>query len=120
MTAPEEKNWAAVGEAVRDRMRELNFSLAQVARETGLSGTTIRYIGQPNTTRSKSVLVALSAGLRWRHDHLTNILAGYPGRNAQELTGALLVALSEEVGKLKTDLRAVEMLVDRLRNEYTE
>ena len=104
MTEPEEKDEAAVGEAVRDRMYELHFSMAQLVRETGLSETTIRYIGQPNTTRSKSVLVALSAGLRWRHDHLANILAGYPGRNAQAQEGALLAALSEAVGKLKTDL----------------
>ena len=120
MTEPVTEDWAAVGEAVRNRMRELDFSMAQLARETGLSVTTICYIGKPNTRRSKSVLVALSAVLRWRPDHLANILAGCPGRNTPALEGALLETLNEEVGKLKTDLRTVEILVDRLRSEYRE
>ena len=120
MTEPVTGGWAAVGEAVRSRMRELSFSWAQLARETGLSETTIRYIGQPNTTRTKSVLVALSAVLGWRPDYLANILDGYPGRNVPALEDALLETLSEKVGELKTDLRAIEILVDRMRGGYSE
>jgi transcriptional regulator with XRE-family HTH domain len=113
VTEPVTEDWAAVGEAVRDRRRELNFSRAQLARETGPSETTIRYIGQPNTRRTKSVLAALSAVLGWRPDYLTDILDGYPGRNVPALEDALLETPSEKVGELKNGLRAIEILVVR-------
>ena len=119
--APVGEDWAAVADAIGKRMRELKFSRARLARESGVSEIVIRYLGQHSyaMTHSRSTLVALSAALRWQPDHLANILAGYPGRNAQPLEEALLEALSEKVGKLRTDLRAVEALVDRLRSEYT-
>jgi len=79
VTGPETGNWQAVGEAVRARRRELKMSTAELARLTGLSETTIRYLGA--TTRSKASLVAISAVLRWRYDHLTNILRGQPEKN---------------------------------------
>jgi hypothetical protein len=101
-------------------MSELRLSYAQLAQRTGLSETTIRYIGQPGTTRTRSVLVALSAVLGWQPDHLANILDGHPGSNAPALQDALLETLNEKVGKLKTDLRAIETLVDRLRSEHRQ
>ena len=39
-------DWAAVGTVVRERMRELGMSTAELAREAGLSETTIRCLGQ--------------------------------------------------------------------------
>ena len=74
-------DWGAVGAAIRDRMRELNMSTAHLARETGLSETTIRYLKDPNSRHNRSALVAISAVLRWRHDHLLNILHGEPHKN---------------------------------------
>ena len=79
MSEPETENWAAVGEAVNSRKREFKMSTAELARLTGLSETTIRYLS--TTTRSKASLVAISAVLRWRFDHLTNILHGQPEKN---------------------------------------
>ena len=80
-TPPRAENWAAVGDAIRERMRELNMSKATLARETGLSETTIRYIGRPQNGHHKSALVAISAALRWRHDHLMNILSEQPEKS---------------------------------------
>lgn len=48
-------DWGAVGDAIGNRMREL-----------------------------RSVLVAISAVLRWRYDHLLNILLGEPQRHCRE------------------------------------
>ena len=47
-------DWAAVAAAVRARSRELKMPAAELARQTGLSETTIRYLGDPgkhNTAR---------------------------------------------------------------------
>jgi hypothetical protein len=78
LTEPEPgQDWAAVADAVQARSRELNMSTAELARQTGLSETTIRYLG--TARRNKSCLVAISAVLRWRFDHLTApIRGGFP------------------------------------------
>jgi hypothetical protein len=78
VTGTQDKDWPAVGIAIRDRMRELETTTAQLARETGLSQTTIRYIGQPGSRKNKASLVAIAGVLRCRYDHLTNILHGHP------------------------------------------
>ncbi len=52
---------------------------AELARQTCLSETTIRSLG--TAARNKSSLVAISAVLRWRYDHLINILNGQPEKN---------------------------------------
>ena len=77
--------------------------------------------GRPNGGRTtSSVLVAVSAALGWRYDHLRNILDGHPGSNTPvqqaALESALLKKLNEEIRKLKTTLRTVELLADKLRN----
>lgn len=85
---PDTENWAAVGDAITERMRQLNTSKAGLARETGLSETTIRYIGRPENGHHKSALVAIAAALRWRHDHLVNVLRGQPEKNTPGKTAA--------------------------------
>lgn len=62
-------------------MRELEMSTAHLARESGLSETTVRYIGQSLSGHNKSTLVALSGVLRWRYDYLVNVLHGEPEKN---------------------------------------
>ena len=81
MSEPQAEDWTAVTDAIRKRMRELKMSTAHLARESGLSETTVRYIGQSLSGHNKSTLVALAAVLRWRHDHLVNILHGQPEKN---------------------------------------
>jgi hypothetical protein len=114
---PAGEDWPAVRDAVDDRMRELGITLPGLAQETGLPETTIRYIGRPNGGRTTStVLVAVSAALGWRYDHLRNILDGHSGSNIPAPEAALLEKLNEEIGKLKTTLRNVELLADKLRS----
>jgi len=81
MSEPEDEDWVTVVDAIRKRMRELKISTAHLARESGLSETTVRYLGKSLSGHNRSTLVALSAVLRWRYDHLINILHGEPEKN---------------------------------------
>ena len=107
------EDWAAVGEAIRSRMRELRLSTARLARETGLSETTIRYIGQPEVRRNRSSLVAISAVLRWRYDHLTNILRREPHRNIR-IKPALAQAQNGDIAGLENTVREMDKKIDTL------
>ena len=112
--APRNEDWAAVGQAIRDRMRELGISSTRLAEETGLSPTTIRHIGDPTKRRTKSTLVALSAVLDWRHDHLTNILHGEPQKNlpaASPLEPYLENLLRAEVGPVKEEVAGIRDII---------
>ena len=121
---PEAEDWAAVAHAVRERMRELRMSKAALARETGLSETTIRYLGRPPGGHRRSVLVAISAVLRWRYDHLTNILHGQPENNTparpaaqaslERLLRADLGLLADEISRLKETALAAGKKTDAL------
>jgi lambda repressor-like predicted transcriptional regulator len=108
------EDWAAVSVAIRKRMRELGLSMAHLARETGLSETTIRYIGNPATGHNKSTLVAIAAVLRWRYDHLVNVLRGEPDKNAAGARPGeanLLRLLRDEVDPVRAELGSLRDLV---------
>jgi hypothetical protein len=123
-TAPDE-DWAAVVTAIRARMRELKVSTAYLARESGLSETTVRYLGQSLNGHNRSTLVALSAVLRWRWDHLTNVLNGEPEKNVhikRRTEDDIQRLMREEFAPVKEDLaalaRTVEAVSTRLDREY--
>lgn len=107
------RHWEAVDRAIRSRMRDLKMSTARLARETGLSETTIRYIGQPGTRHNRSALVAISAVLRWRYDYLTNILRGDAHKNFR-IKPTLLETLNAEVASLKNTVRDLDNKIDTL------
>jgi hypothetical protein len=113
--APRNEDWAAVGRAIRERMRELGVSSTHLARETGLSPTTIRHIGEPTTNRrTKSTLVAISAVLDWRYDHLTNILHGEPQKNlpaTSPLEPHFENLLRSEVGPVKEEVAGIRDII---------
>ena len=107
--ALEDGDWAAVGQAVTERMGELHMSISYLARETGLSPTTIRYLGTPARKHNQSTLVALSAVLGWRHDYLLNILLGNPEKNVRRPGDSPVEAYFEsllraEVGPMRKDV----------------
>jgi hypothetical protein len=122
--SPSAENWAEVGDAVRERLRELKMSKVRLARETGLSETTIRYLGRTSHKHYRSALIAISVVLRWRHDHLTNILRGQPEKNtpANPLAGTsinrLLYAevrpLKDEISRLKEITQAMDKKIDTI------
>jgi hypothetical protein len=120
--APGNEDWAAVGRAIRERMRELGISSTHLAQETGLSPTTIRHIGEPTSRRTKSTLVAISAVLDWRYDHLTNILHGEPQKNSpassplepnfENLLRAELGPVMEEVAGIRDIIHVIDKKID--------
>jgi transcriptional regulator with XRE-family HTH domain len=113
--APGNEDWAAVGQAIRERMRERGMSATQLAQETGLSPMTIRHIGEPMTNRrTKSTLVAISAVLEWRYDHLTNILRGEPEKNlpvTSPLEPHFESLLRAEVGPVKEGVAGIRDII---------
>ena len=112
--APRNEDWAAVGQAIRERMRQLGISWTRLAEETGLSPTTIRHIGEPAQRRTKSTLVAISAVLDWRHDHLTNILHGESQKNvptASPLEPHFENLLRAEVGPVKEEVAGIRDII---------
>jgi transposase len=101
------ENWAAVDDAIRERLRELRMSKTGLARETGLSETTIRYLGRSQNGHYKPALIAISVVLRWRRDYLVNILRGQPEKNVSVKPpgmASLERLLHAEVAPLKDDL----------------
>jgi hypothetical protein len=112
--APENEDWAAVGRAIRERMRELGISAAYLSQETGLSPNTIRHIGEPTNRRTQSTLVAISAVLRWRYNHLTNILHGEPQKNSSvtsPLEPYFENLLRSEVGPVKEEVAGIRDII---------
>jgi hypothetical protein len=110
-------DWGAVDDAIRDRMRELNMPAAYLARETGLSETTVRYLRRADSRHNRSALVAISAVLRWRHDHPLNILQGEPSKNVvikSPLEHRLKQMLQSETGPLKEEITALAEVVHGL------
>src|ERR1700722_13992663 len=103
-------DWGAVGDAIRERMRELNISTAYLARETGLSKRTIRNFRRSSGRNSRSAMVAASAVLCWRHDHLLNVLHGEPHKNfviQPPLERRLRQILQSEIGPLREEITAL-------------
>lgn len=120
--SPSPEDWVTVGDAIRKRMRELKMSTAQLARETGLSETTIRYIGEPTIRHNRASLVAIAAVLRWRYDYLLNILRGEPEKNViirRPIEASLERMLHAEVGSMKEELAGLRDLIERINENIT-
>ncbi len=117
-----EEDWVAVVDAIRKRMRELKMSTAHLARETGLSETTVRYIGKSLSGHNKSTLVAIAGVLRWRYDHLVNILHGEPEKNVhikrrtedeiQRLLRDEFTPVKEQLASLQEIIQTVDTKLD--------
>lgn len=71
---PADGDWTTVRAAVQ-RLRGSGMAIARLSRESGVSETTIRYLGQP-VKRQRSTLVALSATLGCRPGYLVDVLYG--------------------------------------------
>jgi hypothetical protein len=102
-------DWAAVSQAVDERMSELRMSASYLSRETGLSPNTLRALGKASNNHNKSTLVALSAVLGWRYDHLLNILLRNPDKNIRKpgespLEAYLENLLNAEVGPMRDEV----------------
>ena len=112
-------NWPSVSDAMRARMKEMRMSTAELARQTGLSETTIRYIGEPTGRHNKASLVAIAAVLRWRYDYLLNILRGEPEKNvriAQPVSVIVERVFRDEIGPLKEQVSELAEKLNAISN----
>jgi hypothetical protein len=114
---PVDEDWAAVGRAMRDRMRELRIPLDLLAEETGLSPNTIRPIGKPGARCNDATLVAIAGVLEWRYNHLTNILYRKP-QSSTSVTSAVEAyfkdLLHTEVGPVKTEVAVLKDIIQTI------
>ena len=120
MSEPDTENWQAVTDAIRERMRELEMSTAHLARESGLSESTVRYLGKSLSGHNKAALVALSGVLRWRYDHLTNILHNEPEKNVHIRVPTPTVferVVHEEATSLRQQINSVAETVNAIKRE---
>ena len=67
-------DWPGVRDAVLNRMTALNMSPESLARETGLSPTTVRYFGL--SPSNAGTLTTLNAALGFPRDYLMRLLTG--------------------------------------------
>jgi transcriptional regulator with XRE-family HTH domain len=72
------EDWAAVGEAVSRRMREVKISQRDLAAISNVSVATIREIQHNNVSRHRNprTLASLSEALGWPRRYLEDILNG--------------------------------------------
>jgi lambda repressor-like predicted transcriptional regulator len=117
------EDWSAVDRAIKDELRERDMPLAELARKTGLSENTIRYMGE-SSGGTESPLVAIAAVLDWPLDYLRNILHGEPEKNVQDpaetpdssesvTDSPLEKILRTELGPVKRDIAALRGIVHR-------
>lgn len=107
---PDSGDWEAVREAVYNQMKRLDMSVARLSRESGVSETTIRYIGR-SEKRQRSTLVALSAALGWEHDYLVDVLRGAAGADAPRRASSDPSAVKRV---LRAELDPVNEKIDRM------
>lgn len=103
-----------MADAVRERMRQLKMSTSQLARESGLSETTVRYLGRSPGGNNKSTLVALSAVLRWPHDHLPRVLRGEPVSDASPAPASRPPQGGPSLARIETKLDSLAARVEWL------
>lgn len=72
------ENWAAVADAISDRLAELGMRQRELAERSQVSQAIIRELQRNtrNRQRSARTLEALSTALQWHPDHLAAVLAG--------------------------------------------
>jgi hypothetical protein len=115
---PKREDRRAVGVAVEDRIKELGTTAVEIHRQTGLSETTIGSVIHGNGPLVKSTLALLSAVLKWRMDHLYNILHGRAHENV-----ALESPLEESLAELARGLAGIDTMrkdVSALKNDVSE
>ncbi|MPY77167.1 MAG: helix-turn-helix domain-containing protein [Actinophytocola sp.] len=117
------ENWAAVANAIRERLTELEMKQRELAERSGVSSAIVREI-QRNTVqrrRSARTLEALSEALRWHPQHLLAVLhnrrppaIGEPREDMGDPVTARLAVIedrltemTEQLASLRADVAAL-------------
>jgi hypothetical protein len=112
------EDWAAVAEAINERVAELGWRQRELAERSHVSPAIVREIQRHTVERHRSprTLESLSITLGWEAEHLDAVLRGRdlptPGRpvnRSRETTPSRLSAIErrlDEIGQILTDIKA--------------
>ncbi|SDQ77746.1 helix-turn-helix domain-containing protein [Actinopolyspora saharensis] len=109
-----EDDWAAVAEAISNRLRELGLTQLEVAARSKVSPATIRELQYNKMPRRRNprTLEALSEALDWPSDYLGKVLTGTAAQPyAEEANDPVLRKLDdvlEQLQELRSRVDAVE------------
>jgi transcriptional regulator with XRE-family HTH domain len=110
------EDWAAVANAIDDRLAQLRVTQMDVAARAKISLTTLREL-QHNTSprrRRPQTLSALSEALDWPTDYLAKVLSGDNARpHADEERDLVLKSLTS----IERELRQLRDRVDRIERQ---
>jgi hypothetical protein len=123
------ENWAAVAEAINERVTELGWRQRELAERSHVSPAIVREIQRHTVERRRSprTLESLSVTLGWEPQHLDTVLKGLrPPTPGKPVTGSRETASSrldtierrlDEITQLLTDLKTdVATVIDHVRN----
>ena len=115
MSEGDPENWAAVAQAVSDRVRELGWRQRELAERSHVSVAVVREIQRHTVERRRSprTLEALSVSLGWEPQYLSRVLRGHSQQSGGHAVPDLAAIWSRldsvdvrlaELAKLLTDL----------------
>ena len=106
------RDWAAVAEAMKARLAELDMTQAELVQRSGLAPMTIREVlfNTAERRRSPQTLAALSEALGWPSGYLQAVAEGRdPGNpDADDPVLAELAAMKDAISVIYTRLDAIE------------
>lgn len=104
-----DENWAAVGQAISQRLDERGMTMTDLANQSDISLTTIRELVHVLSTRRRHprTLGKVSTTLGWPEEHLVQVLRGASEPDARTEPGEL-EALREEVRDLRDRVETLE------------
>jgi transcriptional regulator with XRE-family HTH domain len=109
------RDWAAVAEAMKSRLAELDMTQAELIQRSRLAPMTIRELlfNTAQRRRSDQTLAALSEALGWPPDYLRAVAEGSePGDpDANDPVLAELADLKDAVAAITSRLDAIEQLL---------
>jgi transcriptional regulator with XRE-family HTH domain len=118
------EDWAAVAQAISQRMTELGINQSELIERSQVSKATVGelYHNSAQRRRSARTLEALSMALGWHPRHLVAVLKGQrvPGigepvsRSDDDVPGRL-AAIEYRLTQIETRLGAIDELSDRLK-----
>jgi hypothetical protein len=122
------EDWAAVAEAINERVTELGWRQRELAERSHVSSAIVREIQRHTVERRRSprTLESLSVTLGWEPQHLDAVLKGRrptPGKpvtGSREATSSRLGTIErrlDEITQLLADLKTdVATVIEHVRN----
>jgi transcriptional regulator with XRE-family HTH domain len=117
------EDWAAVAEAISQRMTELGINQAELIERSQVSKATVGelYHNSAQRRRSARTLEALSMALEWHPQHLVAVLKtqrvptiGEPVSRSDDDIPGRLAAIEYRLAQIETRLGAIDELSGRL------